>query len=289
MGVAWDPATKRADAVLSNGNLTVSTADDGSGQTTTRGTVSEGTTGKRVLAMVLGFNSAPDEELIVGIAQSAWDWSASGAYPGGGASGDSIGYAAAGKLFIDGNVVAADLPACTNGQEVKFLVDFAGSLVIRTPAGDSDPISIAASAAWYPGYWGYSDGGPIDPSATIVPDRTDGDYAVWNSTTEEGDDMANDTVTDYTEDGEIPAAAGVAELAQDAPGSYTIAAPDPEAAAAIGLEIFSSSNYQQVVSGAFNNSGAVGRISFAKGGMCRLRAIDGAWYIQSANRGVTIG
>lgn len=184
----------------------------------------------------------------------------------------------------------------TTGQQRRFKIDGeSGKVWIGNNAGfDGDPeagtgetLSVPPGLQWH--VQAFLTGNPA-ATATLVPTYSDGSFVSLNDAPiVEDSEMANDTITDYTEDGEIPAASGVAELAQDAPGAYTLEAPDPEAATALQLEIFSSSNYQQVVTGALDNAGSIGRLSFAKGGFCRLRAIDGAWYVQSANRGVTVG
>lgn len=100
--------------------------------------------------------------------------------------------------------------------------------------------------------------------------------------------MAIDTITEYSADGAIPAASGVAQLEKATEGAFTLAAPAADAGTSKQLDIVCNSAAMQEVTGVFNNGGSFTKLRFANGGFVRLVSSNGVWNVASANRGVTI-
>lgn len=103
--------------------------------------------------------------------------------------------------------------------------------------------------------------------------------------------MARNSITQYTANGAIPAASGVAQLEKTTEGAYTLADPaadDAETPVTLELEILCNSAAKQEVTGNFLNGGNFTKLLFANGGFVRLVSSNGKWSVASANRGVTI-
>ena len=278
MTVAWNAANKGASIVLSAANLTATKPNGGAdGDVYADGSIAGG---KVAVELTCSFTDGNSDVLV-----NLWG----GSNPLAPDVVIQVGHDGIAASSLGGDPVDTGLPVAT-GQKRRFKID---SVTGEVFIGNSSSFTAEAAFVMPPGtrWWvGASLGGGAPAVATLNPDYTVGDFVSYNNApvVAEDSDMANDTITDYTEDGELDIDAGVAELAQDAPGNYTLPAPDAEATSAVQKEIFSSSDYEQTVTGTFNYAGNFSTLTFVKGGMVTLRAIDGVWYVRNLNRGVTI-